>query len=245
MLFVGIMRFIRILPYGNDPAVPPEKLLGDIPIRAFPFCEPFLAANRVGWLLFPPLSFELVWTGRDFLAHFDSIEEWIKVDRLLLPDFADVWDSIAPPAARDMPPPFLESFPERGVLQVWSGFFVETTTDLSTWIRGPINRNHPNAFCVIEGIIETEWWIGPLFTNFQFLKTDEPVRFEKDRPWLQIFEFPKVFHSRRHADKLELISPANIDEQLWTKYIQNSNRRNSELQGSYRRYSRRSSTKMI
>ena len=136
-------------------------------------------------MLSPPTNFELLWTGREFLVKFDTIESWIKVDKLFLPEFADYWQDKAPAAALEMMPPFLEAFPERGVIQVWSGFVVETEPGVSTWIRGPVNRNSPGAYQMIEAVVETDWWLGPLFTNFQFTKTDDPVRFDEAAERLQ------------------------------------------------------------
>jgi len=236
------MRFYRILPYGNDPSLPPDELSGEVPIRAYRFCEPFLAANRAGWLLYPPTNFELLWTGREFLVKFDIIESWIKVDKLFLPEFADYWRDKAPGAALEMIPPFLEAFPERGVIQAWSGFLIETEPGVSTWIRGPVNRNSPGAYQVIEAIVETDWWMGPLFTNFQFTKTDDPVRFENNRPWLQLIEVPRAVHLPRRGERPAVVEIAALSDATWSKFMETSDRRNSGQPGSYRLASKRRTT---
>jgi hypothetical protein len=233
------MRFYRIAPSGPDPILPPDELSGEVPIRAYRFCEPFLAANRAGWLLNPPTDFELLWTGREFLVKFDTIESWIKVDKLFLPEFADYWHDKAPAAALDMMPPFLEAFPERGVIQAWSGFLLETDPDVSTWIRGPINRNAPAAYHVIEAIVETDWWMGPLFTNFQFVKTDDPVRFESSRPWLQLVEVPREVHLPRRGEHPTIVAIEGMSDATWSKFMETSDRRNSGRPGSYRLASKR------
>jgi hypothetical protein len=233
------MRFYRILPYGLDPIIPPDELSGEVPIRAYRHCEPFLAANRVGWLLYPPMSFELLWTGREFLAKFDTIETWIKVDKLFLPEFADYWSVKAPAAALEMIPPFLDAFPERGVIQAWSGFLLETDPGLSTWIRGPVNRSAPSAYQVIEGVVETDWWLGPLFTNFQFVKSDDPVRFEANRPWLQLFEMPTATHLSRRGEHPAVVDISAMPEPIWAKFMETSNRRNGGRPGTYRLISKR------
>lgn len=235
------MRFYRILPYGADLILPPDELSGEVPIRAYRFCEPFLAANRVGWLLTPPTNFELLWTGREFLVKFDTIESWIKVDKLFLPEFADYWRDKAPAAAADMIPPFLEAFPERGVIQVWSGFVIETEPGVSTWIRGPVNRNSPGAYQVLEAIVETDWWMGPLFTNLQFVKTDDPVRFESNRPWLQLIEVPRTVHLARKGEQPAVVAIEAMPDAAWSKFMDTSNQRNSGRPGSYRLESKRRS----
>ncbi len=235
----NLMRFFKVLDYGDDPLLPPDALMGEVPIRAYQFCEPFLAANRTGWLLNPPLSFELLWTGREFLAKFDSIEDWIKVDRLFLPDFAEYWARNMPAGTEDMAPPFLEAFPERGVIQIWSGFLVETEANVSTWIRGPVNRTSPSAYHVLEGIVETDWWLGPLFTNVQFVKSDDPVRFESDRPWLQVFEVPRAVHLPRKTKRPNVVTVSETTPEMWSRFIETSNRRNEGRPGTYRLTSKR------
>lgn len=233
------MRFFKLTPDGPDPALPPDQLNGEIPLRAYQHCEPFLAANRSGWLLYPPVDFELVWTGHEALAKFDGIDSWIKVDKLFLPGYADYWREAAPGAALEMMPPFLEAFPERGVVQAWTGFAVETDPDVSAWIRAPVNRWGPSAYQVLEGIIETDWWMGPLLTNFQFVKTDDPVRFERTRPWLQVVEVPRQLHVPRPDARPEVIAQSAMPEAAWAKFMATSDRRNSGRRGTYRIASRR------
>jgi hypothetical protein len=138
-----------------------------------------------------------------------------------------------------MMPPFLEAFPERGVVQVWSGFLVETDPGCSTWIRGPVNRSGPGAYQVLEGIVETDWWLGPLFTNFQFVKTDDPVRFESGLPWLQVLEVPRPLHLPRRTERPTVMDFSTLPADTWTRFIETSDRRNAGRPGTYRLASKR------
>jgi hypothetical protein len=42
---------------------------------------------------------------------------------------------------------------------------------------------------VLEGVVQTEWWFGPLFANVRILKRGSPVIFRTDRPFLQVQPF--------------------------------------------------------
>lgn len=128
------------------------------------------------------------------------------------------------------------------MIQAWSGFLIETEPGVSTWIRGPVNRNSPGAYQVIEAIVETDWWMGPLFTNFQFVKTDDPVRFENNRPWLQLIEVPRAVHLLRRGERPTVVEIAALSETIWSKFMETSDRRNSGRPGSYRLASKRRTT---
>lgn len=225
-----------------DPQIATKQLDGEIPVRAFQFCEPFLAANRAGFLLSPPMNFDAVWSGTDLLVQPEGLEEWLKVDTLFLPNFSDSWTSHAPAEAISAMPPFLEVFPERGVVQVWTGFFCATRPKQSTWVRAPINRTPSPVYQVLEGIIETDWWGGPLFTNFQFLRSDDPVKFRTTSPWLQVIEVPSEMSKTEGSDvHCKTQSVAEFDNTVWERIIQTSERRNSKPPGSYRKICRKSS----
>ncbi|WP_156459749.1 MULTISPECIES: DUF6065 family protein [unclassified Mesorhizobium] len=234
------MRFFKGYPGVPDPQPGEDRLSGEIPLRAYQHCEPFLAANRVGWLLYPPVDFSIQWNGVDVFVQFDTIEEVVKLDRVFLPGFADFWIDNTDQDLVDAMPPFLELFPERGVLQVWTGFFVKTDENVSTWVRAPVNRQDSTAYKVVEGIIETDWWTGLLFTNIQLLRTDEPIQFSKSRPWFQVFEVPRALHGAGPRPQLDIVEDlSDFPSDFWDGLKETAHRRNSEKAGSYRVISRR------
>ncbi len=53
-------------------------------------------------------------------------------------------------------------------------------------MRGVANLPHSLSYQMFEGIIETDNWFGPLFDNVRILKTDTPVEFRADVPFLQV-----------------------------------------------------------
>jgi hypothetical protein len=48
-----------------------------------------------------------------------------------------------------------------------------------------------------EGIIETDHWFGPLFTNLRLTRTHVPVHFKDDFPLAQVQPLPRVAYADR------------------------------------------------
>ena len=49
-------------------------------------------------------------------------------------------------------------------------------------LRPPANLPRNLAYDLYEGIVETDRWFGPLFTNIRLVKTDRPVHFSTEIP---------------------------------------------------------------
>jgi hypothetical protein len=233
------MRIFKGWPETPDPTKPKDDIRGEIPARALKFCEPFLAANRAGWLLYPPVDFTLQWNGAEIFVNFpDVIEETILLDRLFIPDFHEYWKKNAPAEAVEVMPPFMEAFPERGIVQIWSGLFIVTEPGISTWVRGPVNRTSPSAYSILEGIVETDWWTGPLFFVLQINKTDFPVRFLRTDAFLQVIPFPRDASANAESLVDRPRGLAEFTDELWVALRANAARRNTDPPGSYRRQAR-------
>jgi hypothetical protein len=231
------MQFFKAIAAIPDPLYPSNDIDGEIPARALKFCEPFLAANRAGYLLCPPVDFVLSWTGAEILAEIGDVGETVLLERAFLPDFAEEWSAIAQPEALEVMPPFLEAFPERGVVQVWTGYFVRTDPDISSWVRGRVNRTGSSAYSVIEGLVETDWWTGPLFFVLQINKTDFPVRFRRSEPFVQVIPFQRPARATQ-AGAIHATRMADAPADLWAAIRKTAERRNGEPPGSYRRVCR-------
>ena len=50
-----------------------------------------------------------------------------------------------------------------------------TAPDWSLLIRAPANLASPGGYSLYEGIVETDRWFGPLFTNLRLTQTHKPV----------------------------------------------------------------------
>lgn len=230
------LRFLRVWPEAPLPIKAGPAIAGNIPTRAHQFCEPFLVANSMGYLVYPPIDFNLYWDGAQSYIQFLDREDWILIDRLFLPDSIDMWRKMVDEELEDTLPVFLEAFSERGIVQIWTGYFAETTLGESLWIRSPINFDRSHSFQIIEGIVETDWWAGPLFTNIEFTKTDVPISFRKDTPFLQVFTLPKSCHDKEAIRKVEKGDFCDlVSDEYLLRMKETALRRNSGKPGSYRR----------
>lgn len=231
-----IFRYSDVVP---DPRPAPRDLAGEISARALRHCEPLLVANAAGFLVNSPVDADLVWTGSEVLATFADVPETVLVDRLYLPDSADYWQKHFPGDANNILPPFLEAFPEHGIVQIWSGLFVKTPPGIASWIRGPVNRTSGSAYSIVEGVIDTDWWAGPLFSVIRFNRTDFPVKLSRETPLLQVFAISRALIQPPQTELgSELLVSADVA--FIASMIETAGRRNSEPPGSYRRVAARS-----
>jgi hypothetical protein len=233
-----LVSYYRMYPETPMPIRPDDEGGGLTPVRAVRRCEPLIAATQIGHLVYPPIDFVLQWDGADTIVQIEGIPEWIKLEKLYLPGYADFWKSIAPPDALSCLPTFLEAFPERGVVQVWTGLIATTDPGQHLWIRGVVNRGAATTYQVFEGIVATDWWTGPLFTNIQILKTDTPITFRRNTPFLQCISINRTDIDRA-ANDLQVIGIEGFRTELWDNLQSNSDRLNQEPPASYRRELRR------
>ena len=191
-----LARFYQLIDTARPPQRADRSAGGLLPTRAFRFCEAVTTASAFGWYIFPPMSFSLIWTGEQVAWTFDGTDDWITLGRAQFPGFSDVFDDAAPDAAKGFAPPFLAALPEPGVVQVWSGLLARTAPDWSLLLRAPANL--PRAgYDLFEGIVETDRWFGPLFTNVRLTRTDTPVTFDADYPLFQA----QPLHRSHYADE--------------------------------------------
>ena len=111
------------------------------------------------------------------------------------PDFAARFDAVAPDSLAGCSPPFLSALPEPGTLQIWTGLMARTAPNWSLLIRAPANLPSPGGYSMYEGIVETDRWFGPLFTNLRFTRTDVPVRLRADFPLAQVQPLPRMAYA--------------------------------------------------
>ena len=82
------------------------------------------------------------------------------------------FDRVAPKRLRGFAPPFLTSTWDPSLIQVWTGLFVESAPEWSILVRPPANIQGNAGYQLYEGIVESDRWFGPLFTNLRLIKTD-------------------------------------------------------------------------
>jgi len=181
-----LITFFRFVPTCRPPQRADRAVAGTLPTRAFRFCEPVATASGFGWYVFPPLSFSLMWDGNDVVWTYQGADGWYPLKAAQFPDFAQHFNEAAPPALKGFSPPFLSALIEPGIVQIWSGMVVRTAPGWSLLVRSPANMVRNPGYESYEGIVETDRWFGPLFTNIRLTRTHTPIEFDADFPFLQV-----------------------------------------------------------
>lgn len=169
------IRFISALP-GLIPPMPGDRsALGSAPAAAFQYCEAMAMASAFGWTLFPPCDLHLRWTGRE--AEILHGETWQTLDTVSFgPEEQAAWDKAAGPALAGRMPHVAQKLFVPGIVQVWTGYFIESDPEWSVLIRPLPNVPGPDSHFLYEGIVETDHFRPcPLFVNIRLLKTDREI----------------------------------------------------------------------
>jgi hypothetical protein len=183
-----LLEFFQLVPNERPPRRADRAVGGVIPARALRYCEAITSASAFGWYVFLPLSFKIVWDGHDMLWTYEGVDEWLPLtrDAVQYPHFSEQFDRIAPAGVRGFSPPFLTPSVQPGGLQVWTGCIAKSAPGWSLLVRGVANLSTSASYQMFEGIIETDVWFGPLFNNVRIIKTDVPIEFRSDVPFLQV-----------------------------------------------------------
>jgi hypothetical protein len=105
------------------------------------------------------------------------------------------------------------------VVQVWTGFFIESAENWSVLVRPPANLPRSLAFDLYEGIVETDRWFGPLFTNLRLLKTDVPIHFSAEIPLVQVQPLPRSAYADEVSNAFAVIGdPHAFPAEAWRRY---------------------------
>jgi hypothetical protein len=183
----GLIEFFHVLPAGNLPIPSDPSVHGSIPLRAFKYCEPLTTANGFGWLLFPPVDFDLRWDGYACYWRRPTDSKWTQVQSEVLPEMREGFREQAEKTGTEhFNFPFLSQMAEYGYIQIWSGLSVRTQPGWVSLVRPLVNTPHADTFDVLEGIIETDWWIGPLLSVVRIKKTDAVVEFRAGTQYAQL-----------------------------------------------------------
>jgi hypothetical protein len=181
--------------------------------------------------VFPPIDFTLQWDGSEVIWTYRGAKAWYSLTSAQFPGYADVFDRMAPPHLRGFAPPFLTAVPEPGIIQVWTGLFVGSAENWSILIRPPANLPRSLAFDLYEGIVETDRWFGPLFTNVRLIKTDAPIHFSTEFPLVQVQPLHRSAYAEEVSNKFGLVAdPAGFSDETWSRYEQTIVRPNLEPQ---------------
>src|SRR6186997_4096 len=172
-----LVTFYRFIPECRMPQRADSSAAGSLPTRAFRFCEAIRMASAFGWYVFPPIRVSFMWDGgTDITWTYQGADDWYPLKTAQFPGFAEQFDAAAPDDIKGFSPPFVGALQEPGVVQIWSGLLV----------RGPANLPRSLAYEVYEGIVETDRWFGPLFTNIRLTRTNVPVELNPELPFMQV-----------------------------------------------------------
>jgi len=214
-----LVTFYRAVPGARAPMGGDPSVLGTVPTRAFQYCEALRAASAFGWYVFSPIDFTVEWDGTEALWTYSGADAWYPLETAQFPGYAAEFDRAAPGRLAGMSPPFLTFVRELAVLQVWTGLFVESSEDWSVLVRPPANYPRQPGYEVYEGIIETDRWFGPLFTNVRLLKTGTPIRFGTEAPLVQVQPLHRSTYAGDAAGRFGFYGDATkFPDAAWARY---------------------------
>jgi hypothetical protein len=190
-----LVTFHQFIPGARPPQRADRSAAGVIPTRAFRYCEALTTASSLGWYVFSPMKFSLLWDGDEIAWSFQETGKWYNLSVAQFPNFRQVFDDIVPDRIKSYSPPFLATLPEPGLVQIWSGLVARTRPGYSLMVRPPVNMPRGRGYELFEGVVETDHWFGPLFTNIRLTRTHSPVEFGTDLPLFQLQPIPRSLYS--------------------------------------------------
>lgn len=210
-----LVRFLSLVPGARMPERPDATFGGAIPLRAHRYCEPFVQASGFGWTLFSPIDFRIVWDGHEFSWRPEGTSDWKPLTVAQMPGYSDWFARNTPEKFRRLEVPFLWALPERGVVQVWTGMAARTRENWSLLVRGPANHRRSGAYFALEGIVEFDWWGGPVFGNLQFTAAGQEARFTRATPMFVAQPVAREAYAAGSLDSFEAVSQAEMSEDDW------------------------------
>ncbi len=215
-----IVSLYRLIEEARPPQRADRSAIGTLPMRAARYCDAITSASGFGWWVFPPIDLQLLWDGTDIYWQRPGSEDWlVLLPSAQFPGMMRRFDAAAPEELRGCSPPFLTALPEPGLLQIWTGLMARTADDWSLLIRAPANLPAPGGVALFEGIVETDRWFGPVFTNLRFTRSHKPVRLRGDFPLAQLQPLPRVAYADATLDAMTLVPDLDAMQQAdWEDY---------------------------
>jgi hypothetical protein len=235
---IGSIQFYALAP-DAPPVIPADRsALGSLPVDAYRYCEALTRASSIGYYLFAPIDFHILFDGSDFLWSSDHGESWTPVVSETLPGYDEVFDSFAPENARGFAPPFLSRLPVPGFLQIWTGYFVRTPPGWASLVRAPANFPQNRSLDQFEGLIDSDEWLSPVFTNVRVCAMDRPLYFDRLRPLVQVQPLPRAVGATSWDRKLSTVgSLAELDASDWRDFsrtvVDRATQKNQAQPGRY------------
>jgi len=241
---VPLVTFYRFIPACRLPQRADSSAAGSMPTRAFRFCEAIRMASAFGWYVFPPIRIAFKWDGGIGISwtYEGANDVWLPLKSAQFPDFAAQFDEAAPDEIKGFSPPFVAALQEPGIVQIWSGLVARTAPGWSLLVRGPANLPRDLNYEVYEGIVESDRWFGPLFTNIRLTKTETPIELNPELPFMQVQPVNRAVYGNA-LENFELVSElGHLRAEEWNAFQDTVVRPNTDpqrQQGQYAVASRR------
>jgi hypothetical protein len=211
----AVCRFYRLVPDAPAPRRADRSADGMVPVRGYRYCEALSSASGFGWYVYPPLNFSLVWDGVEIAWTYDGAEDWYPLRAAQFPGFSDYFERTAPEPVKTMAPTFLAASRDPGLVQIWSGFVARTAPGWALLSRSPANIPRNQGYEHYEGMLETDTWFGPLFTNIRLTRTNSPVEFHRRYP---LFQVQPVLRQCYREPSFQVGEMADLDAELWQAF---------------------------
>ncbi|HTT80793.1 MAG TPA: hypothetical protein VMF86_14045 [Stellaceae bacterium] len=225
-------RFYQLIPGIPKPRRADRSADGMIPMRAYRYCEALTAASAFGWYFYPPLNFSLLLEGDEIFWTYEGADGCYPLGGAQFPGFSRFFEDRAPDAIKRLPPPFLTASRDPGVVQIWSGYLGWTAPKWALLLRKPVNIPITKPYEHFEGLIETNSWFGPLFTNIRLKRSDVRVDFHKTQP---LFQAQPVLRECYDQPSYEVLTPDDMSAADWQRFgatlVRNND--NMRLPGHY------------
>ena len=215
-----IVCFHKLTDRGRAPMRADRSACGTLPMRAVRYCEALTSATAFGWWLFSPIDLEMFWDGTAIVWRCDDAPDWMPLlPSAQLPGYAAAFDAVAPEALKGCSPPFLTALPEPGSVQIWTGLIAQTKPDWHLLVRAPANMAPAGGLSLFEGIVCTDRWFGPLFTNMRFTRSHMPVRIRSDYPLVQVQPVQRNVYGNDLLDRMAVgPGPSALTPDMWEAY---------------------------
>lgn len=208
-------QFYKLISAAPNPQRADRSACGTLPTQAFRYCEPIAAASGFGFYFYPPLNFKLMLDGDEILWTYEGASAWFALSGAAqFPGFVEEYHNKAPDGL-GKPPTFLAQGLMPGTVQIWGGYLARTNPQWSLLVRGVSNYASRKAYSNFEGIIESDRWFGPLFTNIRLTRTNSPIEFHTRYPLFQVQPIPASAYKSPSfdvIDDLELEDWRRFDE---------------------------------
>jgi Family of unknown function (DUF6065) len=211
-----ICQFYRLIPGAPEPRRADRSADGTLPVIAYRYCEAVASASAFGWYLYPPLTFSLVWDGTEIHWTYEGAECWYALRATAqYPDFRETFGKLAPEGLGELAPTFLAQGKLPGAVQIWSGYLARTAPGWALLSRGVANIPKTQPYQSFEGIVETDTWFGPLFTNIRLTQTNSPVVFHVSSPLLQV---QPILRECYREPPFAVREGVDLDDEDWRRF---------------------------